>query len=73
MLANVFEVPVVPDEPLDLAVGSQFRNRIIVRFLADGRQEVPADMAFGRSVTDACMAWETTVPTLRKPGAGIQP
>ncbi len=29
-------------------------------FLLPGRQDIGPDMVYGRSVTDACMAWETT-------------
>jgi 3-deoxy-7-phosphoheptulonate synthase len=29
-------------------------------FLLPGRQEIGPDMVYGRSVTDACMAWDTT-------------
>ncbi|MBO0689266.1 MAG: 3-deoxy-7-phosphoheptulonate synthase [Candidatus Dormibacteraeota bacterium] len=39
-------------------------------FLVDGRQELvlgrTADLVYGRSVTDACLDWETTVAVLRK-------
>ena len=41
-------------------------------FLVDGRQEVSADMTFGQSVTDACMGWEMTVPTLRELAAAVE-
>jgi len=37
-------------------------------FLVDGRQDLVdgAPLVFGQSVTDGCMGWETTVPTLRE-------
>jgi 3-deoxy-7-phosphoheptulonate synthase len=39
---------------------------MIESFLVAGRQEIgdPANMTFGQSVTDGCLAWETTVPLL---------
>jgi 3-deoxy-7-phosphoheptulonate synthase len=33
-------------------------------FLLPGRQEIGPDMVYGRSVTDACMAWDTTETVL---------
>ena len=33
-------------------------------FLEAGRQDVGTDMAYGRSVTDACMDWDTTAALL---------
>ncbi|MFT4040234.1 MAG: 3-deoxy-7-phosphoheptulonate synthase [Thermomicrobiales bacterium] len=37
-------------------------------FLVDGRQDLtdPEHLAFGQSVTDACMGWEMTEPVLRE-------
>jgi len=34
-------------------------------FLAAGRQDLGGPLTYGRSVTDACMDWETTVAVLR--------
>ncbi|HEY8123468.1 MAG TPA: 3-deoxy-7-phosphoheptulonate synthase [Myxococcota bacterium] len=33
-------------------------------FLEDGRQEYDAQMPFGKSITDACMSWDRTLPVL---------
>ncbi|MBO0687350.1 MAG: 3-deoxy-7-phosphoheptulonate synthase, partial [Candidatus Dormibacteraeota bacterium] len=46
-------------------------------FLADGRQELilgaAADLVYGRSVTDACLGWESTVSLLRELAQTAQP
>jgi 3-deoxy-7-phosphoheptulonate synthase len=43
-------------------------------FLIDGRQDlVPGSpLAYGQSVTDGCMGWETTVPVLRRLAAAVR-
>jgi 3-deoxy-7-phosphoheptulonate synthase len=46
-------------------------------FLADGRQALgieggTGDLAYGQSVTDACMGWEMTVPVLRDLAAAVR-
>ena len=35
-------------------------------FLVDGRQDLvePGALRYGQSITDACMGWDMTVPTL---------
>jgi 3-deoxy-7-phosphoheptulonate synthase len=33
-------------------------------FLEDGRQDYDAKMPFGKSITDACMSWDRTLPVL---------
>jgi 3-deoxy-7-phosphoheptulonate synthase len=35
-------------------------------FIAEGRQDlgVGAELTYGQSITDACMAWDTTVEVL---------
>ena len=37
-------------------------------FLVDGRQELrdPAALVYGKSITDACMGWDATVPVLEE-------
>jgi 3-deoxy-7-phosphoheptulonate synthase len=35
-------------------------------FLVGGRQEIGPEMVYGRSVTDACMAWDTTEVVLEQ-------
>ena len=41
---------------------------MIESFLVAGRQEIAerASMTFGQSVTDGCLAWDTTVPVLEE-------
>ena len=41
---------------------------MIESFLVSGRQEISerASMTFGQSVTDGCLAWDTTVPVLEE-------
>ena len=41
---------------------------MIESFLVSGRQEISerAQMTFGQSVTDGCLAWDTTVPVLEE-------
>lgn len=43
-------------------------------FLVDGRQDLrdPARLAYGQSITDACMGWEMTVPVLRDLAAAVR-
>ncbi|KAF8208905.1 hypothetical protein K438DRAFT_1813117 [Mycena galopus ATCC 62051] len=44
--------------------------------LVEGRQDIPntglATMRYGQSVTDACISWETTIPTLERLRAGVR-
>ena len=37
-------------------------------FLVDGRQEIGTDgeLAYGQSITDACMDWDTTAEVLER-------
>ena len=41
---------------------------MIESFLVAGRQEISdrSQMTFGQSVTDGCLAWDTTVPVLEE-------
>jgi 3-deoxy-7-phosphoheptulonate synthase len=43
-------------------------------FLVEGRQDLddPARLAYGQSITDGCMSWETTAPVLRELAAGVR-
>jgi 3-deoxy-7-phosphoheptulonate synthase len=43
-------------------------------FLVDGRQELgdPTRLTYGQSITDACMGWETSVPTLQELAAAVR-
>lgn len=44
--------------------------------LVEGRQDIPvsgpAGLKYGQSVTDACISWETTVPTLERLREGVR-
>jgi 3-deoxy-7-phosphoheptulonate synthase len=42
-------------------------------FLVDGRQELrdPGSLAYGQSITDACMGWDMTVPVLEELAAAV--
>lgn len=44
--------------------------------LVEGRQDIPTtglvNMRYGQSVTDACISWESTVPTLERLRAGVK-
>ncbi|KAJ6559218.1 hypothetical protein DFH09DRAFT_1262052 [Mycena vulgaris] len=44
--------------------------------LVEGRQDIPstglASMRYGQSVTDACISWSTTIPTLERLRAGVR-
>ena len=43
-------------------------------FIADGRQDLtdPKRLAYGQSITDACMGWEMTLPVLRELAAAVR-
>ncbi len=43
-------------------------------FLLDGRQDLGegSHLAYGQSVTDGCMGWETTMPVLRELAAAVR-
>ena len=42
--------------------------------LVDGRQDLgrPAQLVYGQSITDACMAWDMTVPVLGELAAAVR-
>lgn len=40
-------------------------------FLVEGRQDLGPDMVYGRSVTDACMGWDTTAEVLDELAAAV--
>ena len=42
------------------------------RFLKDGRQTLGSRLEYGKSVTDACMGWERTVPVLKGLAAAVR-
>src|SRR5207247_3098032 len=43
-------------------------------FIVDGRQDLkdPKRLAYGQSITDACMGWEMTAPVLRDFAAAVR-
>ena len=41
-------------------------------FLEDGRQDYDAKMPFGKSITDACMSWDRTLPVLAELAAAAR-
>jgi len=43
-------------------------------FISDGRQDLEDSrrLAYGQSITDACMGWEMTVPVLRELAAAVR-
>lgn len=44
--------------------------------LVEGRQDIPpsgpSGLKYGQSVTDACISWEATVPTLERLREGVR-
>jgi 3-deoxy-7-phosphoheptulonate synthase len=43
-------------------------------FLVEGRQDLEGDgpLVYGKSITDACMAWEDTVTVLDRLAAAVR-
>jgi 3-deoxy-7-phosphoheptulonate synthase len=43
-------------------------------FLVGGRQDLraPAELTYGQSITDGCLAWEATVPVLEELAAAVR-
>jgi 3-deoxy-7-phosphoheptulonate synthase len=43
-------------------------------FLEEGRQDVRPgeELVFGKSITDACLGWDATVPVLRELAAAVR-
>ncbi|KAJ7675865.1 hypothetical protein DFH06DRAFT_1266442 [Mycena polygramma] len=55
----------------------QIMGVMIESNLVEGRQDIPsstglASMRYGQSVTDACISWETTIPTLERLREGVK-
>jgi 3-deoxy-7-phosphoheptulonate synthase len=57
-----------------VAAGNRAINGAMLEsFLVDGRQELTdAELVYGRSITDECMSWETTVDVLRELAAAVR-
>ena len=68
--------PVVAAEIAAQVAGGQagIVGVLMESFLVDGRQDLVDGEAqvFGQSVTDGCMGWETTVPTLRELAGAVR-
>jgi 3-deoxy-7-phosphoheptulonate synthase len=47
---------------------------MVESFLADGRQDLkdPGTLAYGQSITDACIGWDRTVPVLQELAAAAR-
>ncbi|MFT7667566.1 MAG: 3-deoxy-7-phosphoheptulonate synthase [Planctomycetota bacterium] len=60
----------VADEVADQIAGgnSPVRGVMLESFLEDGNQKHPSDkpLEYGKSITDACMSWERTLPVLTR-------
>jgi 3-deoxy-7-phosphoheptulonate synthase len=66
---------VVRDVAAQLAQGEMgIAGMMMESFLLDGRQELrdPAALAYGQSITDACMGWDMTVPVLQELATGVR-
>jgi 3-deoxy-7-phosphoheptulonate synthase len=58
-----------------VAAGSHSLVGVMIEsFLEEGRQDVKPGVppVFGQSITDACLGWERTVPTLRELAAAAR-
>ena len=57
-----------------VAAGNRAINGAMLEsFLVDGRQELTdAELVYGRSITDKCMSWETTVDVLGELAAAVR-
>ena len=60
--------PIVADDVAgQLEAGQQgIRGVMLESFLVPGRQDLGGELAYGQSVTDACMGWEPTVGVLER-------
>ncbi|KAL1714702.1 hypothetical protein EV715DRAFT_276380 [Schizophyllum commune] len=56
--------------------GPMIMGVMIESNLVEGRQDIPASgpagLKYGQSVTDGCISWETTVPTLERLREGVR-
>jgi 3-deoxy-7-phosphoheptulonate synthase len=57
-----------------VAAGNRAINGLMLEsFLVEGRQELTdADLVYGRSITDECMSWDTTVTVLGELAAAVR-
>jgi 3-deoxy-7-phosphoheptulonate synthase len=66
---------VVHDVASQVAAGnSAIIGMMMESFLVDGRQDLidPAKLRYGQSITDPCMGWEMTVPTLAELASAVR-
>ncbi|KAF9046729.1 hypothetical protein BJ165DRAFT_1473906 [Panaeolus papilionaceus] len=63
-------------EQLASETGPYIMGVMLESNLVEGRQDIPvsgpAGLKYGQSVTDACISWETTVPTLERLREGVR-
>jgi 3-deoxy-7-phosphoheptulonate synthase len=45
---------------------------MVESFLEDGRQDYAPKMPFGKSITDACMSWQRTLPVLAEVAGAVK-
>jgi 3-deoxy-7-phosphoheptulonate synthase len=45
---------------------------MLENFLVEGRQDISADLVYGRSVTDACVSWEQALPLFGELAAAVR-
>ena len=69
---HVRQAEVVADLAARIAEGDRDVTGIMMEsFLVPGRQDLGPDMAYGQSVTDACMGWDTTSALLDELAAAV--
>jgi 3-deoxy-7-phosphoheptulonate synthase len=68
--------PVVArDVARQVALGSRsIFGLMLESFIVEGRQDLknPADLVYGRSITDACLSWDTTAPLFHELAASVR-
>jgi 3-deoxy-7-phosphoheptulonate synthase len=56
---------VAEDVATQVAAGQDGISGVMLEsFLVPGRQDLGGELIYGKSVTDACMGWDTTVEVL---------
>jgi 3-deoxy-7-phosphoheptulonate synthase len=62
--------PHVADDVAAQVAGGQrgISGVMLESFLVPGRQELGGELAYGQSITDACMGWDTTIEVLERLG-----
>ena len=75
LICRCEEVGVAEVVAAQIAGGSRAISGVMLEsFLVAGRQEpVPGQpLTYGQSITDACMAWDATVPVLHSVAAAVR-